>query len=252
MPAQESVRQQLSQDVATYVRELIISGGIQKDEFIRIETVAKAMGISNTPVREGLLLLQNENFVRLVPRRGFMVSGFSKEDIQDIFLVQGILAGELAARAAKRMTKEEMERVSKIHAAHEQAVAAGDAAVFSRTGHQFHRAINLAARSPRLANLLGSMTKQLPNRFYAAIEGQVQDTLDYHPRILQAIRARNAKKARQLMHDHLVSAADHLIKILEQQGMWANEEARDPEGRPFPETAVSQPAPQKASRARRK
>jgi DNA-binding GntR family transcriptional regulator len=68
LPARDNIRQQLSQDVATYVRELIISGAIRKNEFIRIETVAKAMSISNTPVREGLLLLQNENFVRLMPK----------------------------------------------------------------------------------------------------------------------------------------------------------------------------------------
>ena len=228
-PARDNIRQQLSQDVATYVRELIISGAIRKNEFIRIETVAKAMSISNTPVREGLLLLQNENFVRLMPRRGFMVSGFSKEDIHDIFLVQGMLAGELAARAAKRMTNDEIDGLSKIQVDHERAVAAGEPATFSRTGHQFHRAINIAARSPRLANLLGSMTKQLPNRFYAALEGQVQDTLDYHPRILEAIRARNAGEARQLMHDHLVSAADHLIELLKQQGIWASSDGRSSE-----------------------
>ncbi len=181
-----------------------------------------AISISNTPVREGLLLLQNENFVRLMPRRGFMVSGFSKEDIYDIFLVQGMLAGELAARAAKRLANDEIDALSKIQVDHERAVAAGEAATFSRTGHQFHRAINIAARSPRLANLLGSMTKQLPNRFYAAIEGQVQGTHDYHPRILEAIRARNAAKVRQLMRDHIVSAADHLIEHLDQQGIWVS------------------------------
>jgi DNA-binding GntR family transcriptional regulator len=158
-----------------------------------------------------------------------MVSGFSKEDIRDIFLVQGMLAGELAARAAKRMTNDEIHALSKIQGDHERAVAAGEPTTFSRTGHQFHRAINIAARSPRLANLLGSMTKQLPNRFYAAIEGQVQDTLDYHPRILEAIQTRNAGKARQLMHDHLVSAADHLIELLEQQGIWTSSDRRSSE-----------------------
>ena len=208
---------------------MIISGAIRKNEFIRIETVAKAMSIRKTPVREGSLLLQNENFVRLTPRRGFVVSGLSKEDIHDIFLVQGMLAGELAARAAKRLATEEIYAVSKIQVDRERAVAAGEPTTFSRTGHQFHRAINIAARSYRLANLLGSMTKQFPNRFHATIEGQVQDTLDYHPRILEAIRARNARKARHLMHDHLVSAAGHLIELLEQQGIWAGSDGRSSE-----------------------
>jgi hypothetical protein len=65
----------------------------------------------------------------------------------------------------------------------------------------------------------------LPNKFYATIEGQVKGTGYYHPRILTALRDRNAEKARDLMREHVVSGAEHLIVVLEQQGVWANEEA---------------------------
>ena len=158
-----------------------------------------------------------------------MVAGFSKVGIHDILLVQGMLAGELAARAANRMTKVEIDALSKIQVDHEKAVAAGRPSTFSRTGHQVHRAIDIAARSLRRANLLGSMIKQLPNRLHAATEGHVQDTLDYHPRIPEAICARNAERARQLTHDHLVSAANHLIELLEHQGIWASDDGRSSE-----------------------
>ena len=68
------------------------------------------MDISSTPVREGLLLLQLEGFVKLSPRRGFMVVGFSRQDVRDIFWAQAMLAGELAARAAKVITDDEWLR----------------------------------------------------------------------------------------------------------------------------------------------
>jgi DNA-binding GntR family transcriptional regulator len=70
-------RTQLPEEVASYVRELIISGAVSPGEYLRMEPIAEAVGVSNTPVREGLLALAGEGFVRLVPRRGFVVAQFS-------------------------------------------------------------------------------------------------------------------------------------------------------------------------------
>ena len=106
-----SRRQQLPEEVAAYVRELILSGSVRPGEFLRMERIAEAVGVSNTPVREGLLALRSEGFVRLVPRRGFMVAPFSRQDVHDLFWAQAQLASELAARAAKKMTPEQIQRL---------------------------------------------------------------------------------------------------------------------------------------------
>ena len=107
---QRGSRQQLPEEVASYVRELIISGAVRPGEYLRMERIAEAVGVSNTPVREGLLALRSEGFVRLVPRRGFVVAPFTPQDVRDLFWAQAQLASELAARAAKKMTPEIMAR----------------------------------------------------------------------------------------------------------------------------------------------
>ena len=213
-------KQQLSELVASYLREQIISGKLAKGEFLRIDAIAKALNVSTTPVREGLLLLQSESFVRLMPRRGFVVNSFSKGDLLDLFWAQATVGAELAARATTRMSPEDFKRLQQIQADHERAVATGDNAVATRTGHQFHRTINLAARSQRLILLLGSLAKQLPNRFYASIEGQLQGAVEYHPIIINAIRVKDAESVRSLMYRHIISGAEHLIAMLERQGVW--------------------------------
>src|SRR5436853_5163312 len=115
--AEKAVDQrQLSESVATYLREQILSGVLRNGEFLRIDALAKTLGVSTTPVREGLLLLQSESFVRLLPRRGFVVNSFSKEDLYDLFWAQATVGAELAARAAKRMSKTEFEQLQQIHA----------------------------------------------------------------------------------------------------------------------------------------
>ena len=213
-------QQQLSESVAAHLREQILSGKLVKGVFLRIDAIAKALNVSTTPVREGLLQLQSESFVRLMPRRGFVVNSFSKGDLLDLFWAQATLGAELAARAAKRISKADLSRLQDLHLQHERAVKEKDEALAARLGHQFHRTINLAAEAPRLALLLGNLTKQLPNRFYASIEGQLQGALDYHPMIMNALHVHDAEAVRSLMYSHILSGAQHLIGMLERQGIW--------------------------------
>src|ERR1700691_6772504 len=93
-----SRRQQLPEEVAGYVRELIIAGAVKPGEFLRMERIAEQVGVSNTPVREGLLVLKSEGFVQLVPRRGFIVAPFTQQDVRDLFWAQAPLAKEIAAQ----------------------------------------------------------------------------------------------------------------------------------------------------------
>ncbi|MGM7648477.1 GntR family transcriptional regulator [Nocardia sp. JW2] len=215
-------RHQLSEDVATYVRELIITGRVRPGEFLRIEPIAEAVGVSNTPVREGLLLLSGEGFVELVPRRGFMVSQFSKQDVHDLFWAQATMAGELASRAAKSITARELDHLASVVDAHAHAAESGSDDALVTYGHEFHRSVNLAANSRRLTMLLATVVKQLPNRFYISIEGHGEDVLRDHPLILDALQKRRSKAANSLMRDHIMSSADELIAMLEKQGLWAD------------------------------
>ncbi|MFC9835344.1 GntR family transcriptional regulator [Rhodococcus sp. NPDC127530] len=215
-----SRRQQLPEEVATYVREMIISGEVREGDFLRIERIAEAVGVSTTPVREGLLALRSEGFVEMVPRRGFVVAAFTKQDVHDLFWAQAQLAGELAARAARIITSHQITELETILHDHETAIAEGDEDRIASLGHAFHRKINLSADSPRLARLLGSLVTNLPNRFYASIEGHLTTTQDEHPLLLDALRKHAPKKARTLMESHIMDGADHLIEDLDQRGLW--------------------------------
>ena len=216
-------RQQLPEEVASYVRELIISGTVRPGEYLRMEPIAEAVGVSNTPVREGLLALRSEGFVQLVPRRGFVVAPFTPQDVRDLFWAQAQLASELAARAAKKMTPEIVAWLTAYLEEYESALAAGDDDAVADLGYAFHREINLAADSHRLARLLGSVASHLPNRFYATIGGRAAETRAEHPQLLTALAKADSRKARSLMEKHILGGADHLIDLLEQRGLWSCE-----------------------------
>ena len=220
-------RQQLPDEVAAYVRELILSGQVRPGEFLRMEPIAEALGVSNTPVREGLLTLRSEGFVRLEPRRGFMVASFTPQDVRDIFWAQAQLASELAARAAKLITPEELDRLERINEEFGRAVENNDEERIAELGVAFHIVINKAARSYRLALLLESVSSQLPAVFYATIEGRAVETRREHTELTEAIRSRQVRKVRTVTEQHILGSASRLIATLTARGLWEAEAAEE-------------------------
>lgn len=120
-------RPQLSDDVAVHVRNVIMSGGVRPGEFIRLDETAAELGVSVTPVREALLTLRGEGLVELVPHRGYVVAPLSRDDVNDVFWLQGRIAEELAGRAVDHVDDEALAELTAINDRLRQAVELGDA-----------------------------------------------------------------------------------------------------------------------------
>lgn len=203
-------RRQLSYEVATHVRELIMSGNVRPGDFIRQDALADELQLSATPIREGLLLLSGEGFVELKPRRGFVVAPLSAADVRDLFTAQALLAGELVSRAAVRMEPDNLRELTEVHEALRKAAGAGAGELVESLNHDFHRRINRAADAPRLAWMLSISTKFAPRRFFATIPGWSKASAQDHAAIIHAIGAGDAEAARAAMTQHMKNAGDLL------------------------------------------
>lgn len=220
-----SGRGQLLEEVAGYVRERILTGALKSGEFLRMDPIADAMGVSITPVREALVMLTSEGFVTSLPHRGFVVAEITRDDVRDIFWTQSKLAGELAARAAKRITEAEVQNLEAIHEECDKAIRRGDIA---EAGHQrqlFLRAINVAARSARIHKMLGLAVRQLPALYYLSLEAHADESAPAHSQILEAIKAHDPKRARSLTEKHRLNAANTVIALMEERGFWSDPSA---------------------------
>jgi len=203
-------RRQLSDEVSAHVRESIMSGRLRPGEFIRAERIAEELDLSATPVREGLLSLKGEGFVELKPRRGFVVAPLSASDVRDLFTAQSLLAGELAARAAGRMDVAGLDELDRLHTQLRKAAGEDDGDAVEQLNHEFHRLINLAAGSPRLAWMLSIATRFAPRRFFASIPGWSEASAQDHAAILAALRVGDAAAARIAMARHMDNAGELL------------------------------------------
>ncbi|OMB85240.1 GntR family transcriptional regulator [Mycolicibacterium conceptionense] len=206
----------LSDVVAAHVRELIVSGQLQSGAFIRPEAVAEELGVSATPAREGLLQLQTEGFLSVEPRRGFMVTALSSDDIRDIYDAQALLGGELTARAATTITPAAVDELEGIQNALEKAAAAGDFDEEERLNHQFHALIYRLSGSRKMRWLIKTTLAYAPRKFFAAVDGWPEASAQDHRAIIEHLRANDPEKARAAMARHIRNAGALLAEHLAQ------------------------------------
>jgi DNA-binding GntR family transcriptional regulator len=213
-------RPQLADEVATHLRGLIMSGRLRPGERVRLEEVAEQLGVSITPVREALLTLRGEDMVELEPRKGYVVAPLSKQDIVDVFTLQGDIAGELAARAAVRLTAEHLAELSTVDRKLARARKSED---LEPLEFEFHRTINRLAGARKLSWLLHAATRYTPARFLSSDPGWRATMRTDHAALLAAFAAGDTAAARAAMSRHFSDGADRLVKHLDDLGIW-----RDP------------------------
>ncbi|HEY9264401.1 MAG: GntR family transcriptional regulator [Mycobacterium sp.] len=214
-----AARPQLAEDVARIVRRRIFDGTYAAGTYVRLDQLAAGLGVSVTPVREALFELKAEGLLEQQPRRGFVVRPVTTRDITDVSDVQAHIGGELAARAAASISDSQLRELNRIQNDLEAAYAADDGEAAVRLNHEFHRAINVAADSPKLAQLMSQITRYAPESVFPTIDGWPDKSNDHHRRVLDALARHDQTLARTAMSEHLAAGATPLIEHLTRRGV---------------------------------
>ncbi|MEB3050151.1 GntR family transcriptional regulator [Mycolicibacter sp. MYC123] len=231
-----AARPQLSEAVARFVRKRIFDGVYAAGEYVRLDQLATELGISVTPVREALFELRAEGLLDQQPHRGFVVLPVTERDLADVADVQAFVGGELAARAAAAITDEQVAELYEIQSQLEQAYAGDDEERTVRLNHDFHRAINVAADSPKLAQVMSQITRYAPEAVFPGITGWPQRSMADHRKVLAALAAHDEAQARTAMAEHLAAGVLPLIAHLSSRGVVGCDDDGDahPDQRPRP------------------
>jgi DNA-binding GntR family transcriptional regulator len=172
--------------------------------------LAAELGMSRTPIREGLSRLWQERYLERVAGHGFFVARVTVQSIHDTFDVRRLLEGAAAARAAELATAEEIATLHGLTVV--AAVSSRDREGAALNG-RFHMAIAAAARNSLAAELIERCLAQV-GRFIALGVTTAQfheGATDAHLRIVDAIERRDASAARSAMEDHL-DASSRIMK----------------------------------------
>lgn len=221
-------RARLSDEVARRMRDAILTGGMRPGMHIVQEEWAQRLGVSRMPVRDAVTRLASEGLVEISSSNEATVASLSQEDIEDAYLLNAIVTGIAAERAALRMTEERYEELLDAHTKMIEAVARKDLDEAERFNWLFHRLLNRASDSPRLVTFLRTLSAGVPHFAVRTIEHYAETALEYHSKILVALRERNGREARALMESHVLDAGELATRRLRRTGFWSTNDEANP------------------------
>lgn len=184
------------------------------DEEIRLDErqLSEKLGVSRTPIREAMTLLEQEGFVRSSPRRGVFVVRKTKREILDMVVVWATLESMAARMAAQNASDEEIASLRTLFHDFEKASLPEHLNEYSDANISFHKQILRMSG----CNLIVKITDNLFIHMRAirkvtiAHDDRAQRSIDEHMQIIEALEARDANRAERLVRDHTLGLAKHI------------------------------------------
>ena len=197
------------------IREEILNGKYSENEELREVAIGEELGVSRTPVREAFRQLELEGLIQIIPNKGAYVTGITKKDVHDIYMIRSLLEGLCARLATEHITKEALEEMeenvylAKFHGEkghyeqvyeldnrfHEILYEACDSKILEHQLKDFHQYV-LRVRKKTLSN-----------------SGRGLKSNEEHAKILEAIRNKDGELAERLANEHIKKAYENIVKI---------------------------------------
>ena len=200
------------------LRDAIRNGSLTPGERLMEIQLAEELGVSRTPVREAIRKLELERFVVMLPRRGTYVANLSLKDINEVFEIRSALDGLAAGLAAERITEEELEQMERLLVEIADHIEQHDNQKIVEADEAFHDILYRASRNERLVGIIFNLREQFTRFRSVSINypGRLQNTLEEHRQLVEAIAQRNPEAAMQKAREHIENAEQTLLLEMEQ------------------------------------
>lgn len=186
------------------IRVAIESGEFRAGDRLVTTELEGMLGMSPTPIREALRLLQRDGLVQQMPHHGTVVAGRDEATIAENGRLREVIEPFAAELAAERATAEEMKRIRNLHDRFCRAVEkhpAGQDVPGLNT--EWHMAIYRASHSEILVEFIERLWRAMGITRYFSVHGP-QSVVE-HEAVMEALAARDAKKTGKLMRQHMTS-----------------------------------------------
>ncbi len=189
------------------IRSMIQAGDLAPGAQLREEQLAESCGVSRTPVRDALHRLEAEAFIRRSESQRCFVSDWSLDEMEEAFVLRGMLEAHAAGRAATRLSWDQIEQLKSANAAIFAAISEStpDIRAFLEHNRRFHAIILDAAKSVRLANMLTRLIEQ-PVILRTALQYDRENLMrshHEHEELLAAFARRDSDWAEAVMASHI-------------------------------------------------
>ena len=201
------IRRPLHEEATDRLRDLIIQGRLAAGTRLNERLLTAQLGLSRTPLREAFKVLATEGMVELLPNRGAIVSQMDPVRLGESLAVMGALealAGELACRNA---TDAQINEIRALHYEMLAYHARGDLAGYFKFNQAIHLKIVKYSGNAVLYNIYRQMNGNMRRaRYMANLSKERWDAaVREHDEILSALGARDVKRIKALLSDHLAN-----------------------------------------------
>ncbi|MCX4555801.1 MULTISPECIES: GntR family transcriptional regulator [Streptomyces] len=233
----------LVDDTAAAIRARILSGEIPIGAQLRQVELAELLGVSRTPVREALRQLQAGGLIEVLPNRGAVVRVPAPWEVREAYEIRAELEGLACVRAVHAVTPDVLRELREANetvravssgvrdAGGGAAPGAGSSPATPNTSPNaspstsandcFHTLIHTVAGNRRLARAIKDVNEAFPRNVSALVlqdnPRHREDNIREHERIVEALAAEDAERARSEMKAHVISAGEQLARWYEQR-----------------------------------
>ncbi len=225
---QKIERGPLREQVRTQIRDLILTNRLRPGQAVVIDRLAAELGVSHTPVREALAMLQHDGLVQMRPYGNPVVAEVTEADVREAWEMRMLLEGWVVRQAALNLTDKELQIIED-----GLDLARADARHSNYDSHLradvlFHDMI-MHATDHRLFNRLSQIVSDQSTRIRWLVESiapadEVLTIINEHYAILRALQARQPEQAYEQLVAHLRAGMGRTLSALKLMREGENEE----------------------------
>jgi DNA-binding GntR family transcriptional regulator len=213
----------LKEDIFDILHEKIISGTYKPGDWLRQEDIATQLGVSMTPVREGLDLLVSAGLAERVPYRGVRVREMSTKDVVEAYGLRLVLEAVISQEAAKNITPEQVARLERMLSEMKKHDTLKEVSSERKSSREFHSAIAEATKNDLLIKLYEVVSNAFPDwllyealfRHPELIAESMSSTYEEHVAIVEALKKADADQAAQNAIVHVMESGKWLKEYLQ-------------------------------------
>jgi DNA-binding GntR family transcriptional regulator len=183
-------------------------------EEIRLDErrLSEGLGVSRTPIREAMTLLEQEGFVRTRPRRGIFVVRKTKREIVEMITVMAALESMAARLAAERASVQEIAELHRLMDRFRNANDGERLAEYSDANIAFHQAIIKMSGCALLADMTENLFIHMRaiRKITIHQDNRAARSVVDHMRIIEALERRDPELAERLAREHTLGLATHV------------------------------------------
>ena len=214
-------RKSLREEVYDSLKKSILHGKLKGGQRLIEEQLAHQIGISRTPVREAFHKLERDELVTRLPKGGFAVREFTKEDVEEIFGIRSALESYAAYLATLHISPEKIFNLEKKIEETEKTLKSGDNDKVVQLHTEFHDLLYKSCKSTKLIEMINNFRDYF-YRYRSALlrtEGGFRYSNEGHRRMLEAMKKKNPRLVERLVRQHLARGKEILIKEINEGRM---------------------------------